>query len=1056
MLIKKMIAVKLAVILVLMLLMLYPLFPLPVKIRKFSTFYGLRYNHPHTKKNLWFVILAFAECLALWVILSLLRDLEKILGGFLDLPFVTKLIAGIPGQVKLDVTVCLKIWLVNLVALYGMILLKAFLKKAVLDPFYRLNKSGEAPAGKTKKTKKKRSVIPFMEHTEEPDEKKKENEKAVHGKVYEAFWGLFFQKPDLVYAKEWVSRAVSVLQTFVYFAEGLYAVFFFCLLLSVFFPLPGFLATALGTVVDDFYVYPFVSLIFLQEVCHTLKSRLPAEEKKKAETPEEEKAAKKQRIALNKLRAKLRRKLGRDHFVRYFPAPGKKEAKPYECIDPTYAGALDVIRKQVKQSTGYVVESYMECLDHLFQGRHVYFSDSFYSMIGEYVVAYTYVRLLSGERLIFVVPDKAEVTAMKKYVGRRLTALTHTTDKGTWRIKDSSERLDQADVLIATPDDFSDDNLVEQNPAFFEEACNAVFVDANRMMNLDSYLCMIMAKRLLSAGHNRIRFLFLTRDVLFGFARSLKKFFCISGDLQECSSARENENVSFMLWNRESRQLHEKDGQKSETMEAIMAEEAFRAQIDGIRVMTSAPIDATDKEVWRTHRVEINELHKDVPDINYMICTDDNDNLASTLYSYTRFHGKQASVLHVISRPYLLREYFMEGVEEYVNRAPLIKPSVTEHAEDIKLRLLSIYLDAASFGEEGILVSEFTERLDHALKEEKEADSAVSFTYQPETCPEARYRDMVEERVKVVLETLMGKSPEAKEIRNFYSLNGVAGQQEAENHKGDRLSFRYAEKVFAALLACNRRVSLRLNGAEIGKLDTFPARIHQQYLPGMSLVYDNSEYEIKSITPDGSEIDLRHENVTLRHCLDTFFLRRYSLNTEPVKIGIVNPYSRTNGMLASIELSKKKAGVTGRTVGYYNLMEDSQTLDFMGGVVGNPQLEPQVEEAHKRSLDQTCLLSLKLSARMECNDRMRMLLSLVLNEFLRTMFPGDVSRCIAVCPVYEDKNFPLSFASDPFLNHIATLYPYLTDCPLKPDLYSVDLLIINDCEEDVGALNMLY
>ena len=151
--------------------------------------------------------------------------------------------------------------------------------------------------------------------------------------------------------------------------------------------------------------------------------------------------------------------------------------------------------------------------------------------------------------MIFVVSTPEEVVSLKKFIGRRLDELSGCSSKAAWRIRDGSERLDQADILIAVPEDFRKDNLVENNPSFFENVCNAFFIESDKILNLDSYLCTIIANRLRNASNGEICFVFLTTHICQGLVKSLKKFFKTTKDIVECNNADENENVTFMLWN---------------------------------------------------------------------------------------------------------------------------------------------------------------------------------------------------------------------------------------------------------------------------------------------------------------------------------------------------------------------------------------------------------------------------------------------------------------------------------------------------------------------------
>ena len=45
---------KILIILAVMAVLAYPLLPLPSKAKKYATFYALRYESPHNKKNIFF------------------------------------------------------------------------------------------------------------------------------------------------------------------------------------------------------------------------------------------------------------------------------------------------------------------------------------------------------------------------------------------------------------------------------------------------------------------------------------------------------------------------------------------------------------------------------------------------------------------------------------------------------------------------------------------------------------------------------------------------------------------------------------------------------------------------------------------------------------------------------------------------------------------------------------------------------------------------------------------------------------------------------------------
>ena len=1068
---------KVFIIACILLILSYPILPFYSRARRFSTFYSLRYQAPHNKKNLPFLFLTILEFAVLVVTFGLLSDVVRFVGG---LPYVRDVLDFIGSRIQFDVIVFVSVLLINFVILYAFVFLKGLLKRLVFDRIW-----GMRPAKKPRKGESAEGdeadetpdgdddQSPSFVHSEDeenPEKVPERDENSFSYRVYRFFCRPFFQGEGFRYARPWVIRTVAVLQTFIYIVEAAYFLLFTLFLFAAFFEMPDAVYKLLMKVVPNIFLYPFVSLIFLQEICNTLRSEMETVTVETEDVAEEEKKQiEKKKRALKRLHAELVRKYTDTHKLRYYEVTTAKNVPVYKPTNVIYEKALQFVRTSMMNASGHVVESYMRGVDALLNDNNVYFGASFYSELGEYLISYTYIRLLAGERLVFVVSTREEAENLKKFVGRRLNQLSGFQNQTSWRIRDGQDRLDQADVLIAVPADFSGDNIVENNPVFFENVCNAIFIEADRILNLDSYLCTIIANRLRNATGREICFVFLTTHICQGLVKSIKKFFKTTKDIVECNSADENEDVTFMLWNCETDGIYERNGQRVETPEMLIATAAHDADVDGIRMITSSPLSMEKMVALRNHRVEINEMKKEVPEVNYMICVDDNFNLASAIYAYTRFRGKQASMVHILSKPYLLREYFASRAKEYVNRSAFIKPRVAEHADEQKLLLLDLFCDATR-SVEGMKLSEYTERMKCIIKEYSDKPDENAAGEQKTLYQIFKEREFdCEELVGYMLEVLRGKKPHhrgEKEWTGYKSCYRLTSNKEDRGYQlkeTNYIAFLFVERVFEELLRCNRRAELWLNGRVIGYLDTFASRLHQQYVPGQSIVYRNCEYEVERIfVPQTEEEEneparlyLRQENVTFKNCLDTVFLRRYTVAQRKERKDFSGVMHYTRGTLERITVTMYNAKVTGETYGFYSLMSDTQTLDFTRTVQGNPALDEDVVSMIRRNVEHAPVLSVEIKSREDCNDGMRRLLATVLNEYLRTMFP-TVYRCVAVVPVLQEPYDPAtSFAEDHFQHDVAGLYPYLIgEC--EQDEHTVRLLIVNDCVEDVGVLDVLY
>ena len=117
------VALKIVILLVLLLLFAYPLLPLPSKMRRFSTFYALRYRTPFNKRNFVFVLITLAEFIAVAFLFELLTMLTDTVSA---IPFVAKLVENIHGKVGSTVefsTFVIRIVLINIAILYVFVFL---------------------------------------------------------------------------------------------------------------------------------------------------------------------------------------------------------------------------------------------------------------------------------------------------------------------------------------------------------------------------------------------------------------------------------------------------------------------------------------------------------------------------------------------------------------------------------------------------------------------------------------------------------------------------------------------------------------------------------------------------------------------------------------------------------------------------------------------------------------------------------------------------------------------------------------------------------------------
>ncbi len=1053
------------------------------------------YKMPKTKKNIIFLLFSLLEMILFIILAGVFASIADFIVG---IPWIGNIISNTVNNLnpKFDfISFTIIALVINFIILYGYIFFKAFFvrrfvkkdsdkEEAIEEPQEAENpeehpEQNEEPTEPTDEDPKGKKIkVPEFLHYKSTIKKtivdEFGEEEEIEIETPSGFAGLFFEKPDFIYAKPWVYRCIKDLQIFIYLMEVLYFLIFTLLIVTLFYPVSDGMYKFLIDIlqINKWYIYPYLSLIFLQELCNIFNTYLPLrvdkKEKNKKKDSEEELL-----IRVKELQRKINERFDEEHHLRFFPAQIKLEIPEYKITNVAFKPALEFIKSRMLSISGHVVQSYMESLDAMYNGNHVYFCASFYSEFGEYLISYAYTKLLAGERLIFVVSNPENREDVKKYIKKRLNNLTHTTQDCTWRVYTSDERVDQADILIACPNDFADDAIAVNYPVFFEEVHNAIFIDVDKIIMYDSYISPIMAMRLFKATKNRVKFIFLTDNVYRGLsAGSLPKFFCID-KVSNYSGAKENENVTYNLWNRESKnnRIYNKYNQILTNPECLVSELAVEYDIDGIRLITDAPIEHGDMQSLVEHKVEVNSFYKDIPNINYMIYTDNRCNLSAAIYLCTRFRGKKDSVIHIMSKPYLLREYFMSKMdyEDFINRSSFIQPRVTEHVNNQKLSLLRIYCEATV--DNGMALDSFSYKMRNIISlARKRGDNFLSPFCKSIIFDEENDIDRALDKIAIkdlaayLISGLCDEidTPVLNSIGNkaidYFLIVDTTKTDGYNMVKTKNIVFNRTKEIFEKVLKDNERVTLILNDQIIGLLDTFPSRVKSEYVTGQSLVYNNVEYEIEQITSDYKTIFLKRENVHYKNVFDTIYLRRYDIQKIGKRIGEPGIMYHSKSKLARIIVELFNADVRGETYGFYNLMSDNQSLDFIKGAKGNPALEDYIVEANARNIKNGKILKLTLESRdMECNDGMRLLLSAIFNEFIKTIFP-DAYKCIAVVPVLQNRfTFDKDILPSDYEDHVKRLYPYLTSDISETNDFQMQFYFINDCEnEDVGVLNWLH
>lgn len=860
---------------------------------------------------------------------------------------------------------------------------------------------------------------------------------------------LFYEKRgDGWYVQPQCKKVAGHLRNFIVLVGGGYLVMFALLMIPVFFPVENFARQfydAMNVLVDHCYLYPSVSLALLTELFWFMNGVQADEEVKQADPLRSRQHGR--MVDLDKVEKDLMQTFGADHEVKCF------YADDVGSVD-SGRSPVNLSDNPVLQNTAAFVENqglvrnddYLRGVEALCSGRDVLFDAPLYTAAGMYLYPTLGMRISQGEAVVVVCQDAGEIPAVIRNLrsGFRRVQRTHEC---LWQIAGRQDYRpeNRTDVLVLTPEEFQDDRLFTDAGDFFARVTLALLPDADRVVMSNNYFCLVMAQRLRQySALGNVQYLFLATRHTLNLAASLTEYFMLPRSVHTVQAEYAYGSLRLYVWKARGDGTDMLDnGAKSVRMEVGIAKVAQAAGVPSVNLVTQSAIfpDQADP-AW----LDVYDA-SDRP-IGFAVVADDGFNLPGTIYAYSRYIGKQASVLHVVCRPYLLRDYFFDRAARSLYEQPLMERGMAEHARMQRSSMILLVCRLM----QGIPVETFASEVHRIL------DCPV-----PETLDGDGLRGLVE----LCLEQAFGK--DAKKHSDFMLYQKTDGRFSRSRY------IRIREPgLLENLTAETQLVTLRFNngmGRPDVKLNLFRRMLDQRYLEGQNLVWGHHNYRVKRIdrsrgliVADDAEVvhNVPDDYIQVRHYTpeDVHILRRAcravagggSLEDESRLTGSCLHFNGSDG-IESLHMvrSLEGAAIASDTVAYYPVYSNDGCLDLTDAKMVEKRIGQEQRRALHRTVGQS--LYLKLEGRFARSDRLTMSFAVVLQEMMKTLFP-DQYFCISVCPILEDPESVYGH-SDPLCRRIAGMYPRLHGWG-EPDGNSIEVLIVDDCQGGTGVLDVLY
>ena len=861
---------------------------------------------------------------------------------------------------------------------------------------------------------------------------------------------LFFENvEDTWYIRPQIHYVAKHLRNFLIIIGVMYALLFALLMIPVFFPvdkMEDFLYPPLRFFLAVNYMYPVLSLGALAVVFYLLHT--PTAPIEPTEAPGPLRLLQQGKVVdLDALEASLMKAYGKDYDVYSFYSDDEDVPQQERVnIDLDEDEYLSSIGEYILREGLVLNQDYLSGIQALNMGRDVLFHAPLHSAVGTYLYAALNLRIMQGERVVVVCRKKHDIPAYIRRLNEGFSRVTQT-NAPLWKIVDRKGITPESseDILVLCPEDFMDDRLFAMAEHFFSQVSIALLPDANMMVISNNYSCEIIAQRLMQYGSPALQYIFLSDYTLLNLETALMDRFLLSEAPKYCRGDYAYGDNHIFVWRAK------KDGNvlldnaaRTMGLETAIANIANNYGITDPNIISGGVIYSN----------QVNPQWLDIYDssrrpLGFAIVADDNYNLPGVIYAYSRYIGKKASVLHVISKQYLLRDFFYAHAPLYMTEQPLMERSYVPTFAQDKMPLLRLLGKLML----GIPVAEFIQEM-KGFGIDCESTDPDCF-------------DGISRLTTQFITMVLGEAPGNNE--EHFALYRPKDRFYPPLH----IRIREDEELLHALLGEGEFVRLRFrNGA--GKsafINLFRSMLAQRYLKGQYLVYDNLCYTIKSIDYERGIVDVENASSYHGYSIEYVQLRNYTLLDPKViddcidetsakkahfKAGvqfanrkIKKTYTQAKGLY--MIYSKEGFPVTSTTHGYYLVDTDGKQLQLNGSGIHIIQLNETEQEPLIRNVNGGIYLRLDLTQ--SADDRLTMSLAALLQEMMKTIFP-DRHFCLSVCPILREPE-KIYHSKDENSNLIASLYPTIEGWTKTKD-NSIELLIVDDCEGGSGSTELLF
>ena len=714
-----------------------------------------------------------------------------------------------------------------------------------------------------------------------------------------------------------------------------------------------------------------------------------------------------------------------------------------DCAQPD---VLNVIVNQLQQGGVRQCDSYQNALVELLNGRCINICDNCEGEFLIYLTAYLNFHMAQGRTALILCKNREQADQMYHAIDDRMQRLNSLYR--VWNIStvDDAECNNRMSILICSYDDFMDHHITSKRQDFVSDLFCTVITNGYDLFAQNS----IRIERLfteLRLADTMQQYVIFTNENNDALRTAMER--AIKTEILPFHNDTMHPNTNIMIWKEEGfYKLQRKLGignamspymgtalplalvaAKYDLPQAHVIPDLSRGDLTYHDVLTMSSKEAADyvgkninlKSVIRYHAEEVLERR----DLSMIVAYDTNYNFFNALWRWMKYGGQYGTLIHVVSPPYLLREYFAANFQK---KNLLLKNNEFDafipYHLNMKISRMAVLLIGLC---------------NHGMTEEALMEKSREYHWEYEN---------VEQLLKDSLRIILND----EEIHNVYECFHFEEEKYFLEHQSG-----FAVQTRITLTDTTIRDRLR---SSIGYVQLISKNDQQQTLPilrknvrnyylrGQILAHNGYLYKIRSVDPDAGKIyaeQTQPQDISSYYQITDFNFSDYQCIDNCVDYGY-------------LDLNICTADVTRNIYGYWS---GNQGTNFVNS--GNIQVNDlqEIDGGYQQMhFDKVNILELNFRRSIfgDKAEEAVQLCAFILNDLFKTLFPMTYQNLFAAVSRPNDPDLirrVLSQGEDAKLEDIvSSMIPGVDRCCQQDDF--ITLYVVEFSAIEYGMVQMLY